>query len=490
MKFLLKSLFLLVFVNLFSSQQDYSNSVVKILVTQQKYSYEVPWQAPVQSSCAGSGFLIDDEYIITNAHVVADGTTIHVQKNNESFPYEASIEYVDHDCDLAALRVLDKSFYDEMQALKFVEEVIIGEKLRVVGFPMAGINLCLTEGITSREERHQYSHSGKVFDVIQIDSSVNPGNSGGPAISQNDEKVIGVVHQAYRKGQNINHIIPVRMVKHFMKELKNQSYLGFPEVGVNVQPLLNPSLQKYYGLKDQKKGVLIQSIDFGSCVEGLLFPDDVLIAVDGYEIRSDGSIKKDGKVKNLGSFLNDKFYLDKVNCLVLRDKKEIPVEIKLVKSELLEQPLVPWTQYDCKPTYFVLGGFVFQPLSANFLVSCNYAKSLISFSSLSHYFYNGKKTEDRTEVIFINQILNDPINFGYSYLKWQIVSEINGQKVKNMKDFVAIVENTQDPFYVIITEEGEKLIIDREKVKESKENILKKYGLISDRSDDLKDISN
>jgi len=485
MKILFKFLFVFIFFNLFSSQPDYSYSVVKVLVTKQQYSYEVPWQAPSQCLCSGSGFLIEDGYIFTNAHVVANAATIHVQKNKESIPYDATIEYVDHDCDLAVLKVVDKSFYNEMKPLELADEVFIGEKLRVVGFPMEGINLCLTEGITSREERYRYGHSGKEFDVIQIDSTVNGGNSGGPAISQKEGKVLGVVHQAAETGQNVNHIIPIRMVKHFIKEINEQAYFGFPELGLEIQPLLNPSLQKYLGLKDDKCGVLIKSIDFGSCVEGILFPGDILIEVDGYQIRNDGTIKVNGKVRNLASFLSDKFYQEKIKGVVLRDEKKLFLEIPIIKSKELEQSLVPLKQYDCKPTYFVLGGIVFQPLNENFLHHFYINHGYIP-ADLRYYYCYGKKSEDKTEVIFINRVLSDGINFGYGNLALSIISEVNGQKIKNMKDLVSIIDDTKEDYYIITTEKGEKIILDKKEVKERQKNIFNKYELDSDRSDDLK----
>lgn len=484
-RFLLKSFFVFFLFNLYPSQPDYSHSVMKIIVTKQEYSYDVPWQAPNQWSTNGSGFLIQDKFILTNAHVVADAATVHVQKNKESFPYEATVEYIDHNCDLVALKVIDENFYKDLIPLTISDEVLIGEKIRVVGFPIAGNNLCLTEGITSREERFRYSHSGKLFDVIQIDSAVNGGNSGGPVISQNDGKVVGVVHQGYTQGQNINHIIPIQLVKHFITEFKNPNYFGFPEAGLEIQLLLNPSLQKYFGLEQDQSGVIIKSIDFGSCTQGLLYPGDILIEIAGHKIRNDATIVKDGKVITLFSFLSDKFYQEKIHCVVLRNKKQISVEIPIIKSKEIEQPLVPFSQYDCKPTYFILGGFVFQPLNDNFLNHFKTHKEYIP-SSFTFYRDYGKKNKDRTEVIFINRILKDTVNFGYDNLRWSIISEINGQKIRNMEDLVSIVEKTEEPYYVIITESGEKIILDKKEIENNKENILHKYGLISDRSDDLK----
>jgi len=67
----------------------------------------------------------------------------------------------------------------------------------------------------------------------------------------------------------------------------------------------------------------------------------------------------------------------------------------------------------------------------------------------------------------------------------QIYSEVNWHKIKSMKDFVLIIEQAKDQFYIITTQNNEKLILRMEEKKNNKENILNKYGIVSDRFKDL-----
>ena len=478
---------LLLFLGVVFSGENYATSVVKIVVIKNEYSYDTPWNSPSQILSGGSGFLIEDEYIITNAHVIADAVAIYVQKDQEGMRYEANVEYVDHDCDLAALRVSEKKFYKNMQAFSIADNVEVGKKIQVLGYPMLGENLCITEGIISRREITQYTHSGKLFEVMQVDSAVNGGNSGGPAIAKKEKKVVGVVHQAYTQGQNINHIIPIIVLRHFLYDLQHKDFSGFPECGIHINNLLNPVKQEYYHLTDTEIGVLISSIDFQSCAENILFPDDVILEIDNFPIRNDGMmILPNKEVMTLKSFLCTKHYGENVKIKILREGQEKIFFIQLRKNEETKQPLIPKIQYGTFPTYYIFGGFVFQPLTENYLFNCSYIDE--NYYSYLHYLFKGKKTSDKTQIIIISSILSDNMNYGYEGLDGGIVAEVNGKMVKNIRHLVKLLEHSLDPFVIITTDKAEKILLSREDVLQNQEEILERYQIPSDRSRDLENI--
>ena len=59
----------------------------------------------------------------------------------------------------------------------------------VVGFPTGGDNLCVTAGVVSRVDVHEYAHPGFSLLCVQIDAAVNAGNSGGPALRDDSSTV-------------------------------------------------------------------------------------------------------------------------------------------------------------------------------------------------------------------------------------------------------------------------------------------------------------
>lgn len=221
---------------------EITNSVIKIYVNLSSTNYELPWQNKPSTTSIGSGFIIDDRYIITNAHVIADAMQIMVKKPNSFKKYTAYVYAAGHECDLALLRVDNEEFWQEIQVvdeevdtninnnktnelkpLVFSKEIPSLQDIVVtVGYPIGGDNLCLTQGVVSRVEPVYYAHTGTNLLAIQIDAAINPGNSGGPALV--DDKVVGVAFQNIQNASSVSYIIPVPIIKHFLDDVSNGGY--------------------------------------------------------------------------------------------------------------------------------------------------------------------------------------------------------------------------------------------------------------------------
>jgi S1-C subfamily serine protease len=96
---------------------DIRNSVIRVSVVSQVPDYSLPWNPGKLIAGRGAGFVISDNRILTNAHIVSDARLIMVQKENDSRRYEAKVKFIAHDCDLAMLEVLDASFFKGLKPL-------------------------------------------------------------------------------------------------------------------------------------------------------------------------------------------------------------------------------------------------------------------------------------------------------------------------------------------------------------------------------------
>ena len=132
---------------------------------------------------AGSGFVIDGGYVVTNAHVVDEAVAVDL-----GAPYHTSAEVVgvDHAHDLA---VLEPHGQVDGHQFRFAEgDPGVGEEVALLGYPLdAGATM--TQGSVSGTGQ---TFEGVAIDVLQTDASVNLGNSGGPMIDAHGE-VVGVV---------------------------------------------------------------------------------------------------------------------------------------------------------------------------------------------------------------------------------------------------------------------------------------------------------
>ena len=92
-------------------------SVIKIVNFSQKPDWIEPWKFSQVQPSAGSGFVIEGNRIMTNAHVVSWSRQILVFRYQDPQPYRAEIEFIGHDCDLAVLKVEDPNFFEVIPAL-------------------------------------------------------------------------------------------------------------------------------------------------------------------------------------------------------------------------------------------------------------------------------------------------------------------------------------------------------------------------------------
>jgi sporulation protein YlmC with PRC-barrel domain len=83
------------------------------------------------------------------------------------------------------------------------------------------------------------------------------------------------------------------------------------------------------------------------------------------------------------------------------------------------------------------------------------------------------------------RVLADEVNAGYHEQTNRVVSYVNGKKIGAVEDLVSAFEEGEGKYHVIVDEQGYRMILDKNKVDESGQRILKKYKISSDRSNDL-----
>ncbi len=479
MKKKLICLIFLIFFAFIYAQTNFESSIVKIITITNAPDYSQPWQMLGQSSISGTGSIISGNRILTNAHIVSNNTFIHVNKAGETKKYVAEVLAIDHECDLALLKVQDTDFFKNTTPLQIGEMPDIGDTVKVFGFPIGGEKLSVTKGIVSRIEITQYSHSLRNFVSIQIDAAINPGNSGGPVII--DNKIVGVAFQSFDKAQNIGFAIPSVIIHHFLDDLKDGKYTGFPSLGLYTQNLENDSFRKKFGMKKGQTGVIVQEVEYGSSCYGIIKKNDIILSIDNIKVENDGTIpyKKSSRL-DYSYIIDLKSVGDKVILGILRDKKELKIPVKL-KNYI---PVVPRTEYDTKPTYYIFGGLVFVPITVNYIYSL--WNSTGNRPSLLDRIVYEFATEEKQQIIILQQVLADETNKGYHDFSNLIVKKVNGETVKDIKHLIQIIENLKEEYLIIDLENLNQIILEKKESEKATEAILKKYGINFDRSENLR----
>lgn len=446
---------------------EMAQSIVKIYTTAEKNSTLAPWNSDSES-LIGTGFVIEGNRILTNAHVVEDSTFIELQRDGKPDRYEAEVLAISHEADLALLKVKDEKFFNKGKFLEIGELPRVHQEISVYGFPTGGDSLSVTKGIVSRIEYLEYAHSGLASQAIQIDAAINPGNSGGPALAGN--KVVGVAMQVAANGEeNIGYMIPPSIIKHFLKDLEDGRYDGFPEFAVVTEQLVNPALRSKHNLTKEQTGVLVTKVCAGTTTEQYLKTGDIITKIDNEVIENNGTLLfQPSKYIDFNYRVDQHQINDTLHLDIIRDGKPLAVQLPLDKA------VTSVYAHDQKPRYFIYGGYVFTP--TQLADTCQKRKD-----------YDKNEFKDKVENVSIVKVLAASSNVGYHDLTLRIQT-INGQTFNDFREFYKLMKQVKTPFITLEDLDGYQVVINRQVAESEHDELLKRYNMESSQSPDLDDL--
>ncbi|MGH7014913.1 MAG: DegQ family serine endoprotease [Stellaceae bacterium] len=234
-----------------------------------------------QRIALGSGFIVDPTgYVVTNNHVVQDASkvTVILQDNSR---HPAKIIGRDPKTDIALLKIESK------EPLPYVtwgdsDAAQIGDWVLAVGNPF-GLGGTVSPGVLSARGRD--IHSGPYDDFLQIDASINRGNSGGPDFNL-EGQVIGINTAIYSPNGGsvgIGFAIPSSLAKPIVEQLRTHGKVERGWLGVQIQSV-TPDIAKSLGLA-KAEGALVADVTKGSpAAAGGMKQGDVILNYDGHDI--------------------------------------------------------------------------------------------------------------------------------------------------------------------------------------------------------------
>jgi len=457
-----------------------ADSVVKVFSQMRLPNPVRPWVKQNPIEVMGSGVVIARNRILTNAHFVVYADEIFVQGGQGGDRVEAKVAAIGPGIDLAVLTLEDETFFAKRPPIARASKIPeITSRVAVQGFPVGGNSLSTTQGTVARIEYDIYE-TGAAGLRIQVDAAINPGNSGGPALV--DGKMIGLISG---HAENIGYIIPNQEIDDFLTDVADGHYEGKPYIFDQFQTMENEALRSKLGLAKNVRGLMVREPKRRDPSYPLK-EFDILTRIGTVEIDNEGMIQAQDNLRL--SFMSQvpKLVHDgTVPVSVLRAGKTIEVALPVSR-----EPDHLLRGYDGSyPSYFVCGPLVFSPVVSN---------------AISFYFqYNPQlagrnsplttRRSDRARfpgeelVVVTAPLLRTRITKGYAYPFGQVVSEVNGTKIKNLAHLVELIRTCKDEYLTFRFAEdyAETLVFRRKAMLEATEPLMSENGIPRRGSDDV-----
>ncbi len=263
---------------------------------------------------SGSGFFISaDGYIVTNNHVVENATEIKVVLKDER-ELVGRVVGRDEATDLAVIKVEGKGFpYVDFENSA---KPRVGDWVIAVGNPF-GLGGTATAGIISAYGRD----IGETFvDYIQIDASINRGNSGGPTFDIYG-RVIGVntaIFSPSGGSVGIGFAIPSDVADTVTKQLIAGGKVTRGYLGATIQNV-TPEIAESMGMAGRKGALVAELVPGGPAAKSGLQSGDVVVSVNGVKVGNASELTRQVASSRSG---------DNLRIEVIRDGKPRTIDVK------------------------------------------------------------------------------------------------------------------------------------------------------------------
>ena len=255
----------------------------------------------------GTGLFVNAKgLILTNKHVVGDPQSSYTVVLSDGREFTGSVVAVDPVTDLAIVQAStpDGKPLEGTRPATFVNDpstVTIGSFAVAIGNALAQFQNTITFGIVSGLGRTIQASgeqgTNELSGLIQTDTPISPGNSGGPLVDL-DGHVIGINTAIATQGNGLGFSIPVsaREISYIIRSVEQYHAIKRPFIGVYYTPLMPDQLRQAGVTADagyqisNPDGSTTPPIIAGSpaAIAGLA-AGDIILGIDGTSVRPDGS---------------------------------------------------------------------------------------------------------------------------------------------------------------------------------------------------------
>ena len=436
-------------------KEKYEKSAFHIYVTVQKVDVLQPFSRLPTFQVTGSGFLIEGNKIISNAHVVENAKSIWGRlPQYGNYNINLVVECICLEKDLATLRVGDK----DLDKIKDLVPLPIADSLAIqstadvltMGYPLGNTKVQVTPGIISGMYSTKYPsiYPDKYKNYIVSTAALNKGQSGSALLNRSG-KVVGINSAIVRNAQSVGYVIPSRTLLTYLHATRDittktttssTSYYHPLTIGLMYSPLNEDFFRND---RVSPAGILITEIYSWSMFYNYIVEGDIIVSITFTDFHTGKNVTAEfdryGKISSCAfsdEYQKITFYQlceywypgQKLSLRIFRDSKEQTIKIE----DLRCLPKPSQQIEDCSIVYRIISGVCilqiydkmdFPESSAAFEYNNYFLPQCLEGENSNHNWYMISHIFPNTQT-FNDQCLN----------QFSIIRSINNIKLRKLSD--------------------------------------------------------
>ncbi len=455
-------------------------SLVRVNVTGQPYDYFRPWQKKAPFSKRALGAVLPNNRVLVTADLVANQNYVELERAESGEKTAASVVGIDYEANLALIEPSDKNFLKGLQPLELALDTVVGDRLSAWQLEATGA-LVVTEGIVTTIGITRYPADVADFLTYRLSIPMQYRDNSYTVPLVKNNKLAALLLRYDPRSQVLD-AIPAPIIAHFLKDAAGEKYQGFPSLGISFFPTRDPQLRAYAGETTKTGGVYITSVEPGlPAAKAGLQPGDIVTAVEDHDIDQNGNYVDPlyGKLGFSNLLTAKKYVGDSVALHVMRGGKALTLNVKL-EHRAEEDYVIPPYNIDDAPSYYVLGGLIFQELTRQYLKEWgnNWEKDAPQDFVYLDKYQSELFPEGKRRVVILSQVLPANSTIGYDDFSYLVIKKVNDKEIYSLADLAEAVKTPLNGFNVIQTvDDPKQLALDAAQVAAEADALQKNYGL-------------
>jgi len=414
--------------------------------------------------------------VLTCARPLANAVMVQVRRYGQNEYIPATIKVIDYEANLCLIEIEKSPGRPALKPLTFADKYPKGSNLRAYWLSSGGQLTTANATLDRADVLFNNASFTKTLQYVLTNPSRSTGNG---EVYCLDKTPIGITCWSSDTEAGL---IPAETIGRFLTQAHKETYGGFGEVGFKTTPLLDPAIRKHLKMPDDlQHGVYITSVYTMGSGSSELAAGDVLLAVDKQTVNPYGRYQ-DKRYDRIGfeHLIAKENVGSKVECQIWRNAQKESIEV-VIQDISSKNMLVPYHGYDRRPEYLVIGGFVFQKLTLDYMTMWGKDWQGKVPPHLYQYFQNSafRPTAQRSDIVLLSYVLPTEMNVGYQQLGRMIVKSFNGKEISGFQEMIeALKLNPESPFHVIEFElDSPAVVIPKAQLAATDQQVMQLYGI-------------